>query len=69
MFIINILTLINPILLAIAFLTLIEQKILGYMQLRKGPSIVGPHGLIQPIADAVKSLSKESLRPATSSIS
>ncbi|TEA25222.1 hypothetical protein DBR06_SOUSAS1010115 [Sousa chinensis] len=69
MFIINILTLIIPILLAVAFLTLIEQKILGYMQLRKGPNITGPRGLIQPIADAVKLLSKESLRPATSSIS
>nr|YP_010043455.1 NADH dehydrogenase subunit 1 [Vormela peregusna]QPD06764.1 NADH dehydrogenase subunit 1 [Vormela peregusna] len=68
MFIINIIMLIIPILLAVAFLTLIERKILGYMQLRKGPNIVGPYGLLQPIADAMKLFTKEPLRPLTSSI-
>nr|YP_122143.1 NADH dehydrogenase subunit 1 [Zaglossus bruijni]CAG26329.1 NADH dehydrogenase subunit 1 [Zaglossus bruijni] len=68
MFLINLLLLIIPILLAVAFLTLIERKILGYMQFRKGPNIVGPHGLLQPIADAVKLFIKEPLRPMTSSI-
>nr|URW97246.1 NADH dehydrogenase subunit 1 [Crocidura baluensis] len=69
MFMINLLILIVPVLLAVAFLTLVERKILGYMQMRKGPNIVGPYGLLQPIADAVKLFIKEPLRPLTSSVS
>nr|QEI26278.1 NADH dehydrogenase subunit 1 [Neomys fodiens]QEI26317.1 NADH dehydrogenase subunit 1 [Neomys fodiens] len=68
MFMLNLLTMIVPILLAVAFLTLIERKVLGYMQLRKGPNVVGPYGLLQPIADAMKLFTKEPLRPLTSSI-
>nr|ALC78928.1 NADH dehydrogenase subunit 1 [Myotis brandtii] len=67
MYFINLLAMIIPVLLAVAFLTLLERKVLGYMQLRKGPNIVGPYGLLQPIADAVKLFTKEPLQPLTSS--
>nr|ABD49357.1 NADH dehydrogenase subunit 1 [Phrynosoma cornutum]UGN21562.1 NADH dehydrogenase subunit 1 [Phrynosoma cornutum]UGN21563.1 NADH dehydrogenase subunit 1 [Phrynosoma cornutum]UGN21564.1 NADH dehydrogenase subunit 1 [Phrynosoma cornutum]UGN21565.1 NADH dehydrogenase subunit 1 [Phrynosoma cornutum] len=65
--IINPLLYIIPILIAVAFLTLLERKTLGYMQLRKGPNIVGPYGLFQPIADGIKLFTKEPIRPSSSS--
>nr|YP_007316922.1 NADH dehydrogenase subunit 1 [Papio papio]AFX82200.1 NADH dehydrogenase subunit 1 [Papio papio] len=63
----NLLLLIMSTLAAMAFLTLVERKLLGYMQLRKGPNTVGPYGLLQPFADAMKLFTKEPLKPSTSS--
>nr|AMN14465.1 NADH dehydrogenase subunit 1 [Brachiones przewalskii] len=69
MHLINLFLFLAPILIAMAFLTLVERKILGYMQFRKGPNIVGPYGMLQPFADAVKLFTKEPLRPSSTSIS
>lgn len=55
---------INIVMGGFAYLTLAERKVMGRMQLRYGPNRVGPYGLLQPIADLVKLLHKESFRPA-----
>jgi NADH-ubiquinone oxidoreductase chain 1 len=50
------------VLVGVAFITLFERKILGYVHLRKGPNVVGYWGLLQPMADAVKLFIKEQVR-------
>jgi NADH-quinone oxidoreductase subunit H len=67
-FLINYLLLILPILLSVAFLTLIERKVLAASQRRVGPNFVGFLGLLQPIADAVKLIFKETILPRSANI-
>ena len=55
-----------PVLIGVAYLTYAERKVIAAMQLRRGPNVVGPFGLLQPIADAIKLLFKETILPAGS---
>ncbi len=64
---IKIVVIVLPLMGAVAYLTLWERKLIGWMQVRKGPNRVGPFGLLQPIADALKLLSKEIILPSAAS--
>jgi NADH-quinone oxidoreductase subunit H len=58
------LALLVPVLISVAYLTYAERKVLAAIQLRKGPNVVGPFGLLQPFADAIKMLTKETIIPS-----
>lgn len=60
----QIMLIVVPLVVAVAWLTWAERKVIGAVQLRKGPNVAGPFGLLQPIADGVKLLTKETLLPA-----
>ncbi len=60
------LAIIVPVLMCMAYLTYAERKVLAAMQLRKGPNVVGPFGLLQPFADAIKMMFKETIIPSGS---
>ena len=59
----QIVVIVVPLLLAVAYLTYAERKVIAAMQLRQGPMVVGPFGLLQPIADGIKLLVKETVIP------
>ena len=63
--IIKILVIIVPLLLSVAYLTYAERKVIGAMQLRRGPNVVGPFGLLQPLADGAKLFLKETVIPSS----
>ena len=60
----KIMLVVGPLLIAVAYLTLAERRVIGFMQLRKGPNVVGPFGMFQPFADALKLMVKETILPA-----
>jgi NADH-quinone oxidoreductase subunit H len=64
--ILKIFLIVIPLMLFIAYLTYFERKVIGAIQLRKGPNVVGPFGLLQPIADGIKLLTKETIIPTSS---
>lgn len=64
--VIKVIAIVIPLMIAVAYLTYAERRVIGYMQNRRGPNRVGWYGLLQPIADALKLLHKEIITPSAS---
>src|SRR4030095_11677169 len=64
---VQIVAVVLPLLLAVAYLTYAERKVMAAMQMRRGPNVVGPWGLLQPIADGLKLMFKETIVPSGAS--
>jgi len=66
--VLKILIIVIPLLIAVAYFTIAERKIMGSIQRRKGPNVIGFLGLLQPLADGLKLFSKETILPSNSNI-
>jgi len=66
--ILKILRIVVPLLIAVAYFTLVERKVMGKIQKRTGPNVVGAYGLLQPLADGLKLLLKETILPRSSNV-
>ena len=64
--ILKIFSFVMPVLISVALLVYLERKVLGAVQLRRGPNVVGPFGILQSFADVIKLITKENLLPSNS---